>query len=279
MPTPRAVSRGLRLPLIDAHTHPMLPGQPPILGSPHGPEEYLRATQGLDVRFAAAFVIAPRGNLGATRRLNNELLALSRRSDGKFVPVCSVHPLDGPDAVLELNRAVSAGARALKLHPNTQQFDVAHPKVATVVERATEHRLPVVFDGYSPFDADQPGKFVQLAMEVPDARLVLAHAHGPQFPNLLVYEVLSRYPWWRRNVWVDLSATASLLAHGPFAEQFAWVCRKVGTDRLLFGSDYPLDQPRAALEAVLSYGFTPAEISAITYDNAAELFGLPARRP
>ena len=274
-PTATSASSG---PLIDAHTHPQLPGETPILGTPHGAEEYLRRSKGLDIRFVAAFVMAPRADPARTRALNNKVVALGKEHSGKFLPVCSVHPGDGPEALLELDRVAEMGARAIKLHPNTQQFDVADPSVSAVVSRATEHRLPVIFDGYSPFDANQPGKFVQLAMAVPEARLVLAHAHGPQFPTLLVYDVLARYPWWRRNVWVDLSATAPLLARGPFAEQFAWVCRKVGVDRLIFGSDYPMDEPASAVEAVASYGFTRAEMSSILYDNASQLFGLPARR-
>ncbi|MGC2289737.1 MAG: amidohydrolase family protein [Thermoplasmata archaeon] len=277
MPRARSASRGQYGPIIDAHMHPMLPGMEPIMGVPHGAEEYLRVVRGLDLRYALALVMAPRGDLSETRALNNKVLALAHQTGSKFVPVCSVHPGDGGDALLELDRVASAGARGLKLHPNTQAFDVADPTVAAVVGRATEHKLPVVFDGYSPFDANQPGKFVRLAMAVPDARLILTHAHGPQFPNLLVYEMLARYPWWRRNVWIDLSATAPLLARSPFAEQFAWVSRKVGTDRLLFGSDYPMDEPRSAIEAVASYGFSKPERSAIFYDNAAKLFGLPSR--
>jgi uncharacterized protein len=277
MPGTRTTVRSSHGPIIDAHAHPMLPGESPILGASHTAEEYLRLAKGLDLRYAAAIVMAPRGDLPGTRALNNKVLALAQQAGSKFFPVCSVHPGDGPEALLELDRVVKVGARGLKLHPNTQQFDVADPTVAPVVRRAAEHRLPVIFDGYSPFDADQPGKFLRLAIAVPDARLVLAHAHGPLFPNLLVYEVLSRYPWWRRNVWIDLSATAPLLARGPFSEQFAWVCRKVGIDRLVFGSDYPMDEPKSAIEAVESFGFSKPELSAIFYDNAAGLFGLPAR--
>lgn len=261
-------------PLIDVHTHPLFPGEAPILGSSHTVDDYLQVSQGLDIRFAAAFVMAPRGDLARTRALNNKVLQLGQDSGGKFFPVCSVHPGDGPEALLELDRVARVGARAVKLHPNTQLFDVADPTVAAVVRRATEHHLPVIFDGYSPFDANQPGKFVRLAIEVPESRLVLAHAHGAHFPSLMVYDLLARYPWWRRNVWLDLSVTASFLARGPFAEQFAWVCRKVGVDRLLFGSDYPLDDPKTAVEAILSYGFSKAELTAILYRNAADLFGL-----
>jgi uncharacterized protein len=277
MPGSRLKSAAPSGPIIDAHTHPMLPGESPILGAPHTTDDYLRLAKGLDLRYAAAFVMAPRGDLPRTRSLNNKVLALGQPPGSRFLPICSVHPGDGAEALLEIDRVTKVGARGLKLHPNTQQFDVADATVTAVVARAAEHHLPVVFDAYSPFDADQPGKFIRLAMAVPDAHLILAHAHGPGFPSLLVYEVLTRYPWWHRNVWVDLSATASLLARGPFAEQFAWVCRKVGTDRLVFGSDYPMDVPKSALDAVMSYGFSKSELSAILYTNAAALFGVAPR--
>jgi predicted TIM-barrel fold metal-dependent hydrolase len=82
------------------------------------------------------------------------------------------------------------------------------------------------------------------------------------------------YPWWARKVWIDLSATAELLAGSPFADQFVWVLRKVGVDRLLFGSDFPLtSNPRRALDALVDLGFGPEELRAIAHDNAAELFG------
>ncbi|MGA8274832.1 MAG: amidohydrolase family protein [Thermoplasmata archaeon] len=242
---------------------------------PHPSEEYWRKVEGMDFRFAGALVIAPPADLPRTRALNDKVLALAKESAGRFFSMCSVHPADGAEALSEVDRVATAGARGLKLHPNTQKFDVADPAITAVVQRAAERKLPVLFDAYSPFDADQAGKFVLLAMQVPEARIILAHAHGNRFSDLLVYEILARYPWWKRNVWVDLSATASLLAGGPFAEQFAWVCRKVGTDRLLFGSDYPLDEPRTAVEAVVSLGFTESELGAIFYGNAAGLFGLP----
>jgi predicted TIM-barrel fold metal-dependent hydrolase len=131
--------------------------------------------------------------------------------------------------------------------------------------------MVVLFDAWSPFDPGQPGKFVKLALAAPGTRLILAHAHGPEFVSLLMYEILSRYPWWPRQVWIDISATASLLAGGPYAEQFRWVLEKVGTDRVLFGSDYPLDDPAKAVAAVRSLGFGDAALEAILYGNAAGL--------
>ncbi len=49
--------------------------------------------------------------------------------------------------------------------------------------------------------------------------------------------------------------------------------RKVGTDRLIFGSDYPLDDPLGAIQAVGQLGFAEPELQAILHDNAAGLLG------
>jgi predicted TIM-barrel fold metal-dependent hydrolase len=263
-----------RGPVIDVHTHPYLPGLPSVRKKSHRPADYLREARGIDLRAAAALVMAPRSDLAATRRMNDRVLALGKTRSGVFYPVCSVHPLDGADALAEIDRVAAAGARGLKLHPNTQQFDVADPGVAAVVAKASELELPVLFDAYSPFDADQPGKFVMLAMGAPKAKLILAHAHGPRFPDLLVYEILARYDWWRRNVWIDLSATGPLLADSPFAAQFEWVLRKVGVDRLLYGSDYPLCEPTSAVAAISRLRFSPSELRRIFYANAAALYNI-----
>ena len=249
----------------------MLDAESQIVSVPHPPEAYLELVRGSQVRRAAALTIAHHGDLQRTCARNDAVLQLAGDSGGFFFPACSVHPADGAAALRELDRVAAAGAAWLKLHPNTQRVDVADPAVAAVVRRAAQHDLPVLFDAYSPWDANQPGKFADLASAVPDARLILAHAHGPGFSQLLLYDILSRYPDWRRNVWVDISVTGPLLAGGPFAEQFAWVLRKFGIDRVIFGSDYPIDDPLTALGAVGSYGFSDEEQAAILHDNAAAL--------
>ena len=249
----------------------MLDPDAQILGVPHSPEAYLALIRGSRIERAAALTIAQGGDLKRTSARNDDVLRLWNDSGGFFYPVCSVHPADGVAAIREIDRVAAAGAAWLKLHPNTQRFDVADPAVKAVVRRAAERDLPVLFDAYSPWDANQPGKFVNLAMAVPEARLILAHAHGPGFPQLLLYDIMARYPGWQRNVWTDISATGPMLAGGPFADQFTWVLRKFGIDRVIFGSDYPIDDPLAAVAAVGKLGFSDEEQAAILHDNAAAL--------
>jgi uncharacterized protein len=72
-------------------------------------------------------------------------------------------------------------------------------------------------------------------------------------------------------VWIDISVTGPVPSGGPFAEKFVWVLRKVGVDRVIFGGDYPLDGPTAAVRAVISRGFTDGELAAILRRNTAAL--------
>lgn len=259
--------------VIDMHTHVVWGDEAAQAGWPDGPDELLRLADESSVSQVAAIVMAQPGEVPKTAERNDMVLAAGH-ADERLLPVCSVHPFGGEDALSEIGRVAESGARMLKLHPNTQRFDVADARVADVVAKAGDVGLPVLFDAYSPFDPAQVGKFVELAMRVPTADLVLAHMNGPGFPQMLVFETLAMYPWWRRRVWFDLSATVTMLAGGPFAEQFAWVIRKIGVDRVMFGSDWPLATPGDALAAFDTLGFDEHEAEQILSGNACSLLRL-----
>lgn len=256
-------------PVIDVHTHPT--GSLPSSLAAVGPDELRAASRRLGVEHCLALYMARRDEPEQTVAGNDEVLALSG-SDGFFRPVCSVHPMDGELALRELERVAALGARWLKLHPNTQGFDVAAPEVSTVVGRAGELGMTVLFDSYSPFDPGQPGKFLQLATEQPTTRLVLAHLLGPRFPEAIVYAIArEHFPDMAANVYFDVSFVAPTYAAGPYAEQLVWTIRQIGVERFLYGSDYPMYAPERALAAFRSLGFDDDEERAILYDNAAPM--------
>lgn len=265
-------------PIIDVHTH-VIENSESTLSQKASRPLHLAAMRAAGIRGSVVLPIAPKGDLAKTRELNDRALEFARLNPELVIPFASVHPDDGEAAFAELQRAARAGARGLKLHPNTQHFDVASPAVAALVDRAAALQLPVTFDAYSPFDADEIGKLVQLAVTHPSAKLILAHMGGPRFPELIVFWVLPKYGV-PRNVWFDLSAVATLYARSPFQEQLLFICRKVGIDRVLFGSDFPFFQPTEALAAVHALGFTAEEERQILYANAHALLGLdqPAAR-
>lgn len=74
-----------------------------------------------------------------------------------------------------------------------------------------------------------------------------------------------------KNIWVDISAVPYIYEDSPYIEQFKWTIRKIGTDRVLFGSDYPFVPVEEAIKSVEKLGLTPEEMKAIMYDNARDL--------
>jgi predicted TIM-barrel fold metal-dependent hydrolase len=220
----------------------------------------------------AAIVIATKGELDKTRAQNEQLFALSR-AHPKLFPVVSVHPDDGEAALAELERCAKLGAKMLKLHPNTQHFDVASPPVDAVVEKAATLGLPVLFDGTTLFDRAAVGKLVMLGVRHPKAKLVIAHMGFSDFRELIWLAALRVYPWFKNNVWVDLSFIPHTYVDSPYVPELLWVARQVGVERLLFGSDFPIVTSTQAIEDLERLGFSPSELRLLLHDNAKQLLG------
>lgn len=271
----RPVPRAYAGPLIDVHAHLRIgeddAGRP---DQPKGTRELRALEEQAGAAHAALIVIARKGKLDETRSRNDAAIEAARTSQGFFFAVASVHPDDGEAALAELDRVARLGVRVIKLHPNTQNFDVAAPSVGAVVHRSGELGLVLLFDAYSPFDASETGKFLKLALEHPKARFILAHLGGVGFHDMAVFGIIRQFSWYKRNVWFDVSATATFYARSPYRDELAWVIRAVGTDRVLFGSDWPVDPPARAAEALRELGLTEAEQRQVFFTNAAALLDL-----
>lgn len=264
-----------RGPIIDIHAHFVPPGEMASFAVRLPADSDLAVLDAqAGITKSALIVIARKGDPDATRKLNDGVIAASSASRGQFFPVASVHPADGQAALDELTRIAAAGVLIVKLHPNTQQFDVSAPEVAAVVAKAGELGLVLLFDGFSPFDANQPGKLLMLAIKHPKARLIIAHIGGPTFTDMTMFGMVKQFTYYTNNVWFDLSATSHTFVDSPYAPQLVWLARLIGTDRILFGSDFPADIPAHAVDDHLRLGFTAAEQRQIFHDNAAALLGL-----
>lgn len=263
-------------PIIDTHFHLEPGSERPSLQETLAALDEIRAHGG--VATAGLIVVAQKDDLEFTRSENDRAVELSRASEGRFFAFGSVHPGDGDAAIAELERIAGLGVRGLKLHPNSQVFDVASPEVTRVVKRAAELGLVLLFDAYSPFDPGQTGKFVKLAIAHPTARFILAHMGGPRFFDMAIFGILKEYPKiYQRNVWLELSAVSHMVVGSPsLTEQLRHTCRLVGIDRVLFGSDYPVVAPAQAVADVHALGFDAEEERSILHDNAAALFALPS---
>jgi uncharacterized protein len=260
-------------PIIDAHAHirqaendGLKPTQP--IGT--------TALRGLDsvagVGRSALIVMAWSGNMDATRKRNDGVVAAAMADSAHFYAVGSVHPDDGDSAMVELTRLAGLGVKQIKLHPNSQEFDVADSAVARVTAKCGELGMAVLMDSYNPLDPGQVGKMLMLSMQQPKTKFVFAHMTFSQFRETAAFALMRKLGN-SSNVWFDVSAIASFYAGSPVQPELVWTMRQIGMDRILFGSDWPVDSPAKAVAAVRQLELTPAEQRMVFHDNVAALLG------
>lgn len=216
---------------------------------------------------------ALKGDPAAIRANNDALLALAAKHP-KALPVATVHPYDGEAALAELRRVAARGVRVLKIHPHTQQFDAADPRVLTLVKLAGELGMVVLMDNASIVPSDCE-KLFNLALAAPKTQFVFAHLGGLNFRFWnIIAAARTAENLFGENIAFDISATVALVAGSPIEDEFVWTIRNVGVNHVLLGSDYPqysLAQNLAALERL---ELTAEEKEAIRIGNARKLFGL-----
>ena len=221
------------------------------------------------------------GDTAAIRAGNDGLIALAAKHP-EVVPIGTVHPYDGQAALDELARIAARGVKTLKIHPHTQRFEIADPRVLALVNKAGELGMAVLMDnaGIVPGDCED---LFNLAVKAQKTRFIFAHMGGANFRfwNILV---LARTAdgFGLDNVNFDISGTVLLAADSPIESEFIWTLRNVGIEHVMLGSDYPQISLARMVEALEKLDLTKEEKTAILSGNARRILGaggiaLPSR--
>lgn len=216
---------------------------------------------------------APAGKIEQTRANNDTLVAMAARHRG-MLPIATVHPYDGAAAIAELERVAARGVKVLKIHPHTQRFDPADPRVLALAKRAGELGVVVMMDNAA-IVPDDCEKLFNLALAAPGTKFLFAHMGGLNFRfwNILSLARTAENLF-GDNIYFDISAGVNIAAGSPVEEEFVWTIRNVGIDNVLLGSDFPQLTLPATLAALDRLGLSEEEKAKIRYGNAKRLFGL-----
>lgn len=214
------------------------------------------------------------GNPASIRAHNDALLALAKKHP-TMMPIATVHPYDAAAALDELQRVAGLGVRMLKIHPHTQRFDPADPRVLALVRRAGELGVVVVMDNANIVPGGDSEKLFNLALSAPKTKFVFAHMGGLNFRFWNILKMArTAEGLFGDNIYFDISAMVTLAADAPIEEEFIWTMRNVGIDHVLIGSDYPQFSLKQTLDALDKLDITPAEKAKIRYENARALLDL-----
>ena len=239
--------------IVDFHTHV---DDVPALGW-HLPVEDVLAQldqAGIERAVVMTIVDAPIHRAEAL----DDLAAACARADGRLYAFARVHPWHEKAAEL-LERALdSQGFRGVKLHGVST---LAHPgsePVLRLLRIAAERGVPVMFHcGDDPFTT--PFELADAARAVPGAAVVLAHTGGYAHTEDAI-AVAEELP----NVYVDTSAM-------PYPGAIAEAVRRIGAERVLFGSDAPGCPAPMELAKVRLAGLGEADLDLVLGGNALRL--------
>jgi predicted TIM-barrel fold metal-dependent hydrolase len=165
-----------------------------------------------------------------------------------------------------LDRAVvETGFRGVKLHPTTTLAHPAGAPTISLLERAAELGVPVLFHcGDDPYTTPQAIELA--AARVPACTVVMGHMGGYFHVDDAIAAAV-RQP----NIVLETSAM-------PYPWKVADAVRAVGPDRVVFGSDGPGCSPSLEVRKIRQLGLEPEAERAVLAGTASRLLRLDSPR-
>ena len=210
------------------------------------------------------------------RETNDYLIQAVNQYPGRLVGFCSVNPVWGKDRVrAEIERCAAAGLKGIgELHPDCQGFDITDcAEMAPMMEMAQDLDLPVLIHTSEPVGHQYPGKgkttpdrVYGLIRNFPDNTIVCAHWGG----GLPFYGLMPEVPAELANVYFDTAVSPFLYKQ----DIFDVVSRIIGSDKILFATDFPLIRHRRLIRQVEQSCLNSEDKVDILGGNAAKLLGL-----
>ena len=227
-----------------------------------GPEDLRRRMSGSGIERSVVLPLAKGREDVST--LNRWVQMVS--GDG-LIAFGAIHPLmDGLEE--ELDRLDARGVKGVKIMPLLQEVYPDDPRCGRFYEALIKRNMILVTHaGRDPLDREEvfgtPERFARTIESYPDLRLELAHLGGLGMWEEVQKHLLSA----GRNVYFDTAYVSYYMSR----EELTDLIREIGTDRVLFGSDYPWEDPGRAAEIIRELDFSEQETEGLLWRNAARL--------
>ncbi|GAK56854.1 amidohydrolase family protein [Candidatus Vecturithrix granuli] len=187
-----------------------------------------------------------------------------------LIPFCSVHPKD-PHRIEKLDEYIRMGARGLKLHPVFQRVAGDDPCMFELCEEYAPYHLPLILhSGLTGRERQRTHRrfaALELLQSIPahfsQIPVIFAHAGIAQFELALTLAKRCE------NLYLELS--------GQPAQHIRQALTAIGSERLLFGSDWPFWPQTLSLQALRqAVGRNTAAETRMLWENARSILRLEA---
>jgi len=174
---------------------------------------------------------------------------------------------DYPDFESEINRAVSIGLKGVKIHPDIQAVDIDDPRLIKLYE-IIAGKIPLYLhmgDDRPQYRFSEAGKLLRVMDMFPKLEVVAAHLGGYKAWDSSV-PLLAGH----KNLWFDTSS--ALWAMSP--EKAKNIIYTLGTENVMFGTDYPVMNVKEELDRFFALGLTSGECEDILWNNSLRFLHL-----
>ena len=180
------------------------------------------------------------------------------------------------ELLTEVETRRAEGARGIKLHPAAQRFYPSDERLSSVYTRAIDLRWPIIFHsgafalGAASSTQAALQHFPPLLKSFPKLTVVLGHIGFGDFETSAA--IAADFP----NAMFDCCYIVNGTEPSPAIsdDEAAAAFRRVGIDRVMFGSDYPWFDPALDAARIERLPLSDGERRAILRENAERVFGI-----
>ncbi len=190
--------------------------------------------------------------------INDFILRTFQKHGNRLIPFATIHP-EMENMEEEIERVISLGFKGIKIHPDFQSVNIDAPSTKLMF-KIIDGRVPVLIhigDKTRPFS--HPKRLAAVAEEFPNQILIGAHFAGYQAWDDAEKYVLGKFD----NVYIDTSS--SLFCIPP--SRALNMIKKHGVERVVFGTDYPMWEPKEEIERFMDIALTEEERKLIFSEN------------
>lgn len=206
------------------------------------------------------FVVLPVAMNPAQVRKINEYILKEVDAHKEFHGFGTVHAaMEG--LMEEVEFIHRAGLHGIKLHPDMQLFNIDDERLFPMYDYM-QGKLPfIAHTGDYRHDYSNPLRLKRVMELFPKLEVIAPHFGGWSVFDEAV-QLLGA-----KNCWVDLCSSRQMMSE----EQFLHYIDAYGTDRVLFGSDFPIWDPKEEAEYLMRLPLSDADKEKIAYKNAEKI--------
>ena len=196
----------------------------------------------------------------------NEFIAeIVKERPDLFTGFGTLHP-DSDDIQGDFDYLIELGLKGVKLHPDFQRFAMNEERAFKIGEVVRDGKVPMlVHCGDFRYNYSNPEQIKPFLDEFPEIPFIGAH-----FAGWSIWEEATEKLAGTPNLYVDICSSLYDLSPETAVE----LIHAYGSDKVLWGTDYPMWESVSEMEYFNKLDLTDRERSQILYENAAKLLNI-----